>query len=461
MTDDQRDPSPGTSLRSLQPGTYWPTEEEFDQIWSHGLIVPDTGVLLDLHRYSVATRDVLLDILDAFRDRLWVPHQVALEYERNRLDVVDQQWRAYDDLIRSAEAARKTIANLQKSLRQHLVLSFDEVFGIATEYETRMRAYVDAQRQNHPQGKPSPNVWMRDGTRERLGEIVAGRVGTPPTADELSELYLEADDRYERKIPPGYADADKPAPRRYGDFLVWSEAVARAAAEGRPLIIVTSDEKVDWWWERDGMTVGPHHELVAEFYRRTGRSYFQYVVPRFIEYASKFLDRDLSEAAVDEVERVSEATGTEQVQLRCPNCGQVGPVTLGLAVGSSALPTCRQCGQSFHAHRGGDGQAFVSPVVVRMFSCPADGTSFRESRPADDGAGTSLKKCFACNGELMLDWSTGEASRLGDAFVVPGARHSGRTMRCSRSGDLVTIKAWMDGVPCGVCETCDAIVRGN
>jgi predicted nucleic acid-binding protein/transposase-like protein len=461
MTDAHEPAAPGTSLRDLNPGRYWPTETEFHDLWSQALVVPDTNVLLDLHRYSVATRDILLAILDSFRDRLWIPHQVAVEYERNRLDVIDQQWRAYDELIRSAEAARKAVATYQKSLRQHLILSFDDVLDIAHSYEKNMRDYVEAQRDKHPQGRPAPGVWMRDDTRERLSAIVAGRVGLPPPTDRLPHLYSEADDRYDRKVPPGYRDADKAAPQRYGDFLLWQEAVDRADAEGRPLIIVTGDEKLDWWWERSGMTVGPHPQLVAEFYRRTGRWYFQYGVPRFIEFASAFLEREVSEAAVSEVQRISEAAADEQVDLRCPNCGHVNEVQLGIAAGSSAIPVCLQCGERFHAHRGSDGDAFVSPVVVRVFKCPSDGTSFRESRPADTAAGTALKKCFACNGELILDWQTGDATRLGDAYVVRGRRQSGKTMRCSRSDDLVTIKAWYDNVPCGVCETCDAIVRGD
>ncbi len=78
----------GSSLRACHPGHYWPTEQEFAQLWEHALIVLDAGVLLDLHRYSEATREALLGILESIRDRVWVPHQAAAEYQRNRIKAV-------------------------------------------------------------------------------------------------------------------------------------------------------------------------------------------------------------------------------------------------------------------------------------------------------------------------------------------------------------------------------------
>lgn len=67
---------------------YQPTLAEFKQLWDNGLIVLDTNVLLNFYRYSEKTSNDLFNTLEQFSDRLWIPYQVAKEYQKNRLAVI-------------------------------------------------------------------------------------------------------------------------------------------------------------------------------------------------------------------------------------------------------------------------------------------------------------------------------------------------------------------------------------
>jgi hypothetical protein len=75
-------------VRSEFPGYYRRTDEELSKIWEDGIFVLDTNVLLNLYRYSTGTREELLGVLRGVRSHLWILHQVAEEFLRNRQTVI-------------------------------------------------------------------------------------------------------------------------------------------------------------------------------------------------------------------------------------------------------------------------------------------------------------------------------------------------------------------------------------
>ena len=74
-------------MKDLFRGYYSPTNDELDRMWNEGLIVLDTNALLNLFRYTESTRAEFLTVLQAIAEQLWIPHQIALEFQRRRLDV--------------------------------------------------------------------------------------------------------------------------------------------------------------------------------------------------------------------------------------------------------------------------------------------------------------------------------------------------------------------------------------
>ena len=77
---------------------YMPSDEEINQLWRDGIFILDTNVLLKLYCYTEAAR---IDFLKALKDNaehLWLPNQVAFEYQKNRLIKIDEQMSAYDDI---------------------------------------------------------------------------------------------------------------------------------------------------------------------------------------------------------------------------------------------------------------------------------------------------------------------------------------------------------------------------
>ena len=100
-------------MRTLFPEYYHISEEKIKQIWSSGVIVLDTNVLLDFYRLPKETSDDLFGVIQRYADRVWIPYQVALEFYRNRLDVVSS-------LQSNLRSLKEVLLKSQESIRNHL-----------------------------------------------------------------------------------------------------------------------------------------------------------------------------------------------------------------------------------------------------------------------------------------------------------------------------------------------------
>jgi len=70
-------------MKSRLPEYFEPSETEIKDIWNNGTIVLDANVLLNLFRYSKTSREELIKIIKHYKNRLWLPYQVAFEFLEN------------------------------------------------------------------------------------------------------------------------------------------------------------------------------------------------------------------------------------------------------------------------------------------------------------------------------------------------------------------------------------------
>lgn len=106
-------------MKELFPGYFKETEGHLREIWDTSLFVFDANILLNLYRYSDTTRSEFLRILEKIKNRVWLPHRAAEEYLNNRLSVIDQQEKSYDDTTKSIISLKSDLENA----RQHPFVS--------------------------------------------------------------------------------------------------------------------------------------------------------------------------------------------------------------------------------------------------------------------------------------------------------------------------------------------------
>ncbi|MEK8229375.1 PIN-like domain-containing protein [Oerskovia sp. M15] len=105
-------------------------DEDVKDALVKAMVVLDTNILIELYRISPKLRETRLSVLRNIGDRLFVPHQVGVEFHRNRRRAVQDINDAYTDL-------KTVIGTLQKAVKQ---------FGGENRYEEstkRVRKLVE------------------------------------------------------------------------------------------------------------------------------------------------------------------------------------------------------------------------------------------------------------------------------------------------------------------------------
>jgi len=289
-------------MKKAFPGYYRPTEDEFSELWRNCLFVLDANVLLNLYRYAPETSKELIGILEEIADRLWVPHQTALEYQRNRLSVIGQQAAAYDDVQKQLH---KTQDDLQKALRSLVRPGRHPVIGVDSLLEGIKNIFMEFEEDLDECKREQLDLLDKDHIRDAITVLLEGKVGFCYSSERMDEIYEEGKTRYEREIPPGYIDVDKEGTRQYGDLVLWLQIIDKAKEAKKHIILVTDDRKDDWWWRPTrGKTIAPRPELIEEMLSQAGVSFYMYQADQFMEHAREYLERQVKQGAIDEVREV-------------------------------------------------------------------------------------------------------------------------------------------------------------
>ncbi len=300
-------------MRHSFPEWYKIDETTLRTVMEQGAIALDANVLHHLYRLGEQQRHQVLTVLghQNIRDRLWLPYQAGLEFQRNRLKNAYDQCRVYKELADEVGThARQIKARFEERISDPEVRKIpvatladltqtiqSELLNLAT---THVIDFADVE-------KEDPVLAAIDALLSTPDHI-----GTKPSDEELKKRVNESKIRYDQAIPPGYKDAKGPnrKPNPEGDYLIWSELLEYAGSIDRPLLFITNDEKEDWYLHSpDGKIRGPRPELRAEMAARTNKSYHQTTLKGFLRLAEQLLSIHVDQATIEQVEATTDSRG--------------------------------------------------------------------------------------------------------------------------------------------------------
>ncbi len=305
-------------MRKLFPGHYLPTENQLKELWSEGIFVFDTNVLLSLYSYPEQAREDFFAVLNKIETRIWIPYQVAFEFHKNRFSRIQESNKA---LVGLNEKLKKQPIELQNEIGK---IEFDRrntgIENIETRISDFIHAYASLQEAIELVCNKLPQVSLEDPIGSKIADLFVNKIGPRPESQEaLDKFYCDGDERFRKKIPPGYKDVSKvdsyldgeyEFPAKFGDLILWRQMIEHVKSQSiKKVIFVTGDKKDDWWWsEKGGQTLGPNPQLVSEFIMKTGAEIFwMYTSDRFFEFASERLEGvNVSAESIEQVKHASD-----------------------------------------------------------------------------------------------------------------------------------------------------------
>ncbi len=184
--------------------------------------------------------------------------------------------------------------------------------GIRDLDESRIAASFDALRSLAGELGPQepfelPDSASDDAILSRITDLFDGRVGQEFDSDRLARESTTGTKRLAAKIPPGYADTkEKGVDASLGDYFAWRQILDEVQREPRSVLLVTNDQKEDWYQRIKGKILGPRPELSAEIMKVAGVRLHLATTQTFLSQAKRYLDVSVSDRAVDEAAAESE-----------------------------------------------------------------------------------------------------------------------------------------------------------
>lgn len=288
-------------MKNLFPEYYQLSDDKIKEIWDNGIFVFDTNVLLNLYRYSEKSRNDFLEVLTNYKDRLWIPYQVGLEYHSDRIGVVINSDNAYEQLGKKLRLeVDKLVNSIVSTYKRHPYINID---GISERINACTNEIIENLNKKREE---APDYLKNDDILDNLTILFDGKVGADLDELDLNKLYKEGRERYANKIPPGYCDEkekkDKGDRHLYGDLILWKQTIEKASETKTDIILVTDDLKEDWWEITNGKTIGPRKELLKEFREAVQKDILIYNAERFLKYAQKHMSISIEKETISEIE---------------------------------------------------------------------------------------------------------------------------------------------------------------
>jgi len=288
-------------MKKQLPGYYRPTQEEFDSLWENGLIVFDTNVLLDLYRISKKASDELLQTIKQYSRQIWIPNQAESEFQQKRNDVIIEQKEGYADLISYFSRSEGEISTRLQEYSRHPYIEIKKFQEPIQKTLFSVVSDLKKLEENHP------DLIFDDPILDELNRLFKGKIGDKYPEARLQEIFIEGKKRFELKIPPGFKDQDKVKNgdnEQFGDLVLWYQIIDKAKSSKKPIILVTSEKKKDWWRKIKGQTIGPKPELIEEMQEKANVQFYMYSSDQFVRFAQERLKQTVNQDTVNELHEI-------------------------------------------------------------------------------------------------------------------------------------------------------------
>ncbi|AYL46109.1 hypothetical protein CUC46_04265 [Citrobacter freundii] len=254
--------------------------------------------------------------MSAISSRIWIPFQVGLEFQKNRRKVIN----ASIDSLENIKAALTNIYTqnmLEHGKVKRILYSTlsDKITNLQDSIKEPINSFIDDE--IAPRITSKQNISSHDFIRDAIDNIIGDKVGDIPTQDIIDKIDKEGEQRYSKKIPPGFKDSAKKEitchagitfQDKFGDLYLWKELINKASDGNiKNIVLISDDSKDDWLFVYKNTTHGPLESLKTEICQSANIDNFKLINQfTFLNDAKKFLDDvNVSDESLEEVERLS------------------------------------------------------------------------------------------------------------------------------------------------------------
>lgn len=285
-----------------------PTKAETKALWNEADFIFDTNVLLNLYRMSAETSREMREILSPIKSRLFLPHQVGVEFFRHAESEIAKQVNAFESI---KVRLNKIPNDFSKDLIRHPCIPIKDINDALKKCILEQIEVVNKSQENNQINF----LFQDDPILSELTSLFEESSAGACSAEEENEINDKIEERIKNNSAPCYTSVAAKAnlennPHR-GDGRVWFQILKYAEQKKKPIIFVTGDLQENWWrmvkLGNSEWPIGPHYPLIRDVTSITQNKFWMYTQAEFLEMAHKYLGAREQTKGIEEVKNISEA----------------------------------------------------------------------------------------------------------------------------------------------------------
>ena len=265
---------------------------EQPNLWGKCIFIFDTSVLLNLYSYPKEIYHEFISILEnEIPDRVWMPCQISLEFQKNSVHSIDKAALNYENLNNTITILKEDSKNLTQKIKD-----LNHTFFNSSMMDTIKENFreIDVILDNMSKSLRNPD-YGKDEVKDKLNSIFEGKTGDNYSDSKLKEISNEAKIRNIKGIHPGFEEEE------YSKLILWYQILDYAKEEKNDVIFVT--ENPDWWINGKTELIEPHPYILKEF-SDIGQEFHIYRVNDFLRGSKKYLNIKSKTTKTDVIEEL-------------------------------------------------------------------------------------------------------------------------------------------------------------
>lgn len=249
-----------------------------NELVDNSIFILDTNVLFvpfDTNEKNLEDiKNILLKIKG--EDKLFLPARVAREFANNRA-------KRLGDLFLKLRQTKDNLNSGNYKIEDYPLLQGNKNYKKVLENFDKLSELIKSSRKLLNNVESDILSWnWNDNVSKTYKEIFSEDI-VIEVKKSKEDLIKDLKYRIAHKIAPGYKDSNK-LDDGIGDLIVWQTAMEIAKSKNMNLILVSNDQKNDWFYKQDKTGLYPKYELFDEFRRFTGGLSLQIInFPKFLE----------------------------------------------------------------------------------------------------------------------------------------------------------------------------------
>ncbi len=243
------------------------------------IVICDTNVYLRIYDYSPEFAYFAIECLKKIQNYIKIPFTTFKEYNKHYRAKYDHSKKKIEEynvrLLEKIDSFHQSIDEEFKRIEQYNFPDMSSLHTNVIQQIESIRNDIKSYCDSHELLIAVNDEYLKVDPIKKFVDSLSNNILKQYDFSRIYDICEDGEKRFKNNTPPGFKDKDKQGLRQYSDLILWNEIIDESIAQGKNVLFITDDVKIDWWepFNNNGTVEKRFHpKLVREFNKKTNCS---------------------------------------------------------------------------------------------------------------------------------------------------------------------------------------------